>query len=110
MSDRIDKVNELVRQEVGKIILKEVDIPSNVLLTITKAVTLPNLKESTIYISVLPKNKDRDILKELELGVYNIQKSLNRKLHMKPVPKLKFKIDKQANAEQKVYELLAKDK
>ena len=110
MTDRIEKVNEVVKETIGNIILKEQDIPSDTLLTITRVKTLPNLQETTIYISVMPKNKDKDILQDLEANVYDIQKKFNKKLHLKSVPKLKFKIDKQAYAEQKVYELLAKEK
>ncbi len=110
MIDRLEKINELMKQEVGKLILKEVDIPLNVLVTVTKAQTSPNLKNSIIYITTLPEKAGKDIINELGLRIYDIQKSLNRRLYMKPVPKIEFKIDKQAYAEQNIYKLLNKNK
>ena len=109
MTDRLVKINELIKQEVGKIILKEVDIPMNVLVTVTRAETSPNLRISNVFITTFPEGAGKDIIRELELNVYDIQKSLNRKLHMKPVPKISFKTDKQAQAEQKIYKILGKE-
>ncbi|MBI3671620.1 ribosome-binding factor A [Candidatus Azambacteria bacterium] len=110
MTDRIEKINELLRQEVGKLILKESDFPVGILVTVSRAIASPNLKNATIYITTLPENVGKDIINELEMKIYDIQKSLNRRLNMKPVPKIEFKIDKQAYAEQKIYELLNKNK
>ncbi len=108
MTERIQKVNELIKQEVASIVKKDVDLPTTSLLTITRAKTSVDLKKSTLYFVVLPKSSQKDILQELEINIYHIQKELNKKLHMKPVPKIEFKPDKQAYAEQKVYELLGK--
>ena len=110
MSKRIEKINELLRQQVGKITLKETDIASNILLTISKVSTSPDLKKATVYITALPQVKELEVLKELEINKYNIQKALNRSMYISHIPKLEFKIDKQMHAEQKVYDLLAKDK
>jgi len=108
MTDRIDKINELIKQEVGKIILKEVDMSKDILVTVTKTKTSPDLQQSTVYITTLPKQKSKDTLRELLVSTFNIQKILNKKLHLKQVPKIEFKQDKQAAAEQKVFELLSK--
>jgi len=109
MTDRIDKINELVKQEVGKIILKEVDMPQDILITITRTKTSPDLQKSTIYITALPEKKSQEMIRELLLNAFIIQKTLNKTLHLKQIPKIEFKIDKQASAEQKVFELLGKD-
>ena len=110
MTDRLIKINELLKQEVSKIILKELDIPRNVLVTITKSKTEPNLRRSVIYITTFPEKSGQDVILELELNIYDIQKILNRKLNMKPVPKIEFKIDKQSQVEQKIFKLLGKNK
>jgi len=110
MTDRIDKINELIKQELGKIILKEVDMPRDILVTITRADTAPDLQRSTIYVTTLPEQKKQEVIRELDINTFYIQKALNRKLHLKQIPKIEFKIDKQAFAEQKVFELLGKNK
>ncbi len=110
MTDRLNKINELIKQEVGKIIIRELDIPRNVLVTITRTKTEPNLRKSTIFITTFPERLGKDVILELELGIYDIQKALNRKLNMKPVPKIEFKIDKQSQTEQKIFKLLGKNR
>ncbi len=108
MTDRLNKINELIKQELGKIILKEVDIPRDILVTITRAKTSPDLQKSTIYITVLPEKKIQEITREFLINTFIIQKTLNKTLHLRQIPKIEFKIDKQALAEQKIFELLGK--
>ncbi len=110
MIDRTDKINELIKQEVGKIVLREIDLSKDTLITITRTKTSPDLQKSTVYITALPEKKSQELLRELLLNTFIIQKSLNKTLHLRQIPKIEFKIDKQASAEQRVFELLEKDK
>ncbi len=105
---RIQKINQLITEEVGKILLREIDISRENLITITSVKTSSDLKNSTIYITVLPEDKEEEALGQINKQIYFIQKILNRTLRTKPVPKLRFEIDKVAKAEQKVYEDLEK--
>ncbi len=109
MSERIKKINELIKQKIGEIITKKVCININAMLTITKVETSSDLKHAKVYFTTLPEDKLLETLNELNLNVYNIQKELNKKLKTKFVPKIRFLVDKQAIAEQKVYELLKKE-
>lgn len=109
MIQRTEKINELIRQEVGKLILKEVDISRETLITITRAETSPDLKNATVYITVLPEVKEQETLREVKFKVFDIQQELNKILRIKSIPKIEFKIDKQAHAEQKIYELMDKE-
>ena len=93
MSDRIKKLNDLLRDETGKIILHEFDAPNGVLITVTRAVVSPTLEHATVYISVLLEDKSKEILKILKFQIYEIQQKLNKKLQIRIVPKIKFEID-----------------
>ena len=57
MANRIPKVNELIKREISKMILKEIEFPKDVLVTVTRVQTSSNLSDSNIYISVLPENR-----------------------------------------------------
>ena len=59
-TNRIEKVNSLLSQEIGKIILRDFDF-SDCLVTLTHADTTPNLIDTRIYISVMPENKIENI-------------------------------------------------
>ena len=87
--NRIEKVNSLLSQEIGKIILRDFDF-SDCLVTLTYVDTTPNLIDTKVYISVMPENKIENIVKILNNGVYDIQHKINRKLNMRPIPKILF--------------------
>jgi len=109
MSQRIKKVNELLKQEVSKLLLKEVDF-DNALVTITDVDTSPNLQQSKIRISVLPTGKSEEVLNENKKSIFHMQKILNKKLYMRPVPKMIFEIDKVEVHAQRIEEILGKIK
>ena len=104
---RVDQVNELVKEEVGKIILREVDIDRNLLLTVTRVKTTANYKSATVYVSVLEKSREAEALDTLEKNIYDIQYRLNRTLRMHPIPKIKFAIDVQGEKEMHLEKLLS---
>ena len=91
-SHRLEKINSLLVQEIGEIILREVEF-GDVLVTITKAEATEDFKEAKIFFSVLPFDKAKDVLNILRNNIYHIQKILNKKLRIKPVPKIYFRID-----------------
>jgi ribosome-binding factor A len=93
VSCRIEKVNSLLTGEVAKILLKEMEFPRGSLVSVTRAEATKDLKEAKIFISVLPFEKHRRILEILEKNVYWIQQIINKKLVMRPMPKIIFKID-----------------
>lgn len=105
---RIQKLNQLITEEVGKILLREVDISRENLITITSVKTSYDFRNSTIYITVLPEDKEEEALNQINKQIYFIQKILNRTLRTKPIPRLRFEIDRITKAEQKVYEDLEK--
>lgn len=90
---RIPKVNELIKQELGKIILQEEDFGQDVFVTITEVQSSGNLQNAAVKISVLPANKAAEILKKLNRHIFNLQKILDKKLYMRPIPKIRFIID-----------------
>lgn len=106
MTDRILKVNQLFKKEIGRIMLEDVDFPDNVLVTITEVSTTPNLIESRVYISCLPENKTEEVFLVLSRNIYHIQKTLNKKLNMRPIPKIIFKKEKKIGQADKIESIL----
>ena len=90
MSDRVPRVNQLIKKELGQIILREIDFPENILITLTRVETAPNLIQAKVYISVMPQEKAEDILGILGKLMYSLQQKLNRRLRMRPIPKIMF--------------------
>jgi ribosome-binding factor A len=105
MTKRIEKVNSLLEQEIGKIILREFYFPGN-MITLTRVDCSANLFEAKIYISCYPDGKVEEIIETLNKNVARIQHEINEKLRMRPVPKIKFVKDKELIKAGRVEELL----
>ena len=108
MTSRILKVNEVIKEELGKIIHDDIEIPKGTLLTITRVKTLANLSQAFVYVSVIGNNKE--IIDILKKNIYHIQQHLNKRLNMRPIPKIIFKQEKETEEAAKVEELLEKIK
>jgi len=110
MSNRIEKVNSLLQQEVGKIILRDFAFSPEILVSITKVETTGNLIEAKVFVSVFPEPKADPIINALNKSVYDIQYKINRTLRMRPIPKIKFVKETEISKAAKIEELLYKAK
>lgn len=103
---RIEQVNQLIKKELGQIILKEGDFSKNVLVTITRVETFSNLIGAKIYVSVLPDSQSQRILEILNRRIFSIQQLLNKRLRMRPIPKISFVEEKETVQAGRVEQLL----
>lgn len=103
---RLEQVNELLRQKISEIILKEVELPTDCFATITKAKAAPDMKEAIILVSVLPYNQGEMVIKIFKKNRYKIQAFLGAYLSSKHTPKLDFRLDSQEEKASKIERLL----
>lgn len=93
MSERTIKINELVKQHINDIILKDLSLKAGVFVTVAKVDTTPDLRYTRIFVSVFPEKEIDYIEKTLTKELYRMQGALNKKLHMRPLPKIQFITD-----------------
>ena len=105
MSNRIQKVNSLLEQEISKIILRDFYFPES-LVTLTHVDSSTNLIEAKVYISVYPDDKMDKIIEILNKRAYSVKQKINKLLKMRPIPKIKFVKDKNIVNAGRVEELL----
>ena len=103
--NRIEKVNSLLEQEIGKINLREFYFPG-IMITLTRVDASANLFEAKAYISAYPDGELDEIINVLNKNIFKIQNEINDKLKMRPVPKIKFVKDKEMAKSGRVEELL----
>ncbi|MFH1714064.1 MAG: 30S ribosome-binding factor RbfA [Candidatus Nealsonbacteria bacterium] len=108
MSNRLPRVNQLIKKELSQIVLKEADFLSGVLVTLTRVETTSNLRESKIYISCMPEEKQETVFKRLNNQVWQFQQLLNKRLKMRPIPKIIFFKEKETVKAGKIEKILAK--
>ncbi len=93
MTRRIERVNELIHEEVGKILSKDVTLSGSYLITITTVETSRDLRNCTIRYSVLPDVAVDEVKQFLEEVVGDVQYALMKRLKMHPVPRISFVYD-----------------
>lgn len=98
MSKRIERVNSLIEKELGQIILREIELPKDILVTLTGVETSIDLANAKVYIAVLPSDRAGMVLGVLNKMIYGLQKILNKRLRMRPVPKIRF-VEEEQNME-----------
>ncbi|MDP3883269.1 MAG: 30S ribosome-binding factor RbfA [Candidatus Staskawiczbacteria bacterium] len=107
MSNRVEKVNSLLQHEINNIFLKDLNFPDGILVTLTQVDCTSNLIEAKVYISVFPEENTENIMKILNKLIYGIQQKVNKRLKMRPIPKIIFVADKGVARAGRVEELLA---
>lgn len=106
MKRRIQRINELLKQEVSNLILKELDFSKDVMVTVIGVKTSSDLEQAKIRVSIMPFLKAEKILRILNSQIFNLQKLLNRRLEIKTVPKIKFELDVSEEKVNRVEQLL----
>jgi len=106
VSNRIEKINDLIRQHINDIILKDLSLKDGVFVTISKVDTSSDLRYTRIFVSIFPEKESAYAMKTLQKEIYSIQGSLNKKLHMKPLPKIEFRLDETEIHADKIEKLL----
>lgn len=105
MSQRMEKINELLKEELAKLIQKEIEIEGFV--TVTACETTPDLKKAKVWLSILGKDEG-EVLKEVQNKASLFQHILGKKLFLKNTPSLEFRIDKSTRVIEKIEEILRK--
>ena len=108
MKEKILKINQLIKKELSQIILCEVEFPPNILVTLTRVETTTNLNEAKVYISSLPETKEEEVLKILNYQIWHLQQLLNKRLRIRPIPKIIFLEEKETVKAGKIETILNK--
>lgn len=107
MSQRTDRVDELLRQEIGALLAKEVADPRIGFATITDVETSPDLRHAKVWVSVIGTKSDRDeTLRALNDAMPFIRHELGRRLRIKRIPDLHVRLDDSAERGTRVLHLL----
>jgi ribosome-binding factor A len=107
MSQRTDRVDELLRQEIGALLAREVADPRIGFATITDVETSPDLRHAKVWVSVIGQKTDRDeTLRALGDAMPFIRHELGRRLRIKRIPELHVKLDDSAERGTRVLHLL----
>lgn len=107
MSQRTDRVDELLRQEIGALLAKELADPRIGFVTITDVETAPDLRHAKVWVSVIGGKQDqKESLRALQHSMGYVRHELGRTLRIKRIPELHVHLDDSAERGTRVLHLL----
>jgi len=106
MTNRVERVNSLIKDELSKILVKEEQFSSEVLVTITRVDTSPDLNQAKVFIAVIPSEKKKEVLDFLSKQAYFLQQKLNQRLKMRKIPKIILKTEEKTEEADRIEKIL----
>jgi len=80
MSERVRKVNSVIKREISELIMKNANFKPNVFVTISKVDTTSDLRYTRIFVRVIPYSDINYAMKTLEHEKIAIQNMLHKLL------------------------------
>jgi ribosome-binding factor A len=94
MTQRTDRIDQLLREEIGAILARDIQDPRIGFATITQVETAPDLNHARVWVSVIGNRGEREeTIRALESSMSYIRRELGPKLHLKRIPMLHVKLD-----------------
>jgi ribosome-binding factor A len=105
--DRMPRVNELLKRELGLLLERELRREGVGLVTVTDVKTAPDLHHAVVYVSVFgaPAQKT-NVLNQLQRHRKTLQHAMARHVVLKFTPRLTFQLDETAENADRVTRLL----
>ncbi len=108
MSYRIDKIENLIKEEISLIFLNKFQDPAFGLITITNVKISHDLKIAKIYFSVFERDKRDFVSAKIESVKGAIRTELAHRIRIRFVPELKFFVDDTLDYVEKIENLIKK--
>ncbi|MCI8690566.1 MAG: 30S ribosome-binding factor RbfA [Oscillibacter sp.] len=91
-SNRIGRINEEIQRELAEQLrrLKDPRVSGTGMVSITRVDTTGDLRYARIYVSVLDKNQEKDVLKGLKSASGFLRRELGHALQLRYTPELQF--------------------
>jgi ribosome-binding factor A len=97
MSQRTERVDELLRQEIGRILAKDVQDPHIGFATVTAVETTPDLRHARVRVSVIGGAAERaETVAALERAMGYVRHELGGRLRIRRIPALHVSLDESA--------------
>ena len=104
---RVEKLQELIKQEVSDIIFNELKDPRIGFVTVTSVACTEDLREAKIYVSVMgDEKKARDTLYGLESSLGFVRREVGKRIRLRFTPEISFALDTSLNYSDHIQRLL----
>lgn len=107
MTARTDRVDELLREEISDLLMREIADPAVGFVTVTDVETTPDLRHARVWVSVIGQPDDRQAsVRALQHAMPFIRAQLGKRLRIKRIPEFAVRLDESAERGSRVLQLL----
>jgi ribosome-binding factor A len=107
MTQRTQRIDELLRQEIGEILGREVADPRIGFVTVTQVETAPDLRHARVWVSVIGDEAQRkETLAALDRAMGFVRRELGTRLRLRRIPEFHVRLDDTAERGTRVLHLL----
>ncbi|HUV52167.1 MAG TPA: 30S ribosome-binding factor RbfA [Dehalococcoidia bacterium] len=105
---RIERVNELIREEISELIRREVKDPRlNSFISVTEVVTSPDLRHARVFVSIMGTEEEKkQVEKGLAAAAGFLRRELGERLTLRYTPDLIFQLDDSIERGSKLLQLI----
>jgi ribosome-binding factor A len=109
MSRRIERVNNLIRQEISELLQRQVKDPRlGGFVTVTQVSTSPDLRHAKIFISIMGNDEEKEeALEAFAVASGFLRKELGARLRLRRSPELSFHYDNSIDQGTHVLQLIS---
>lgn len=108
MTARTDRIDQLLRQEIGEILARDIQDPRIGFVTITDVETAPDLSTARVWVSVIGQPEEREqTIKALQRAMPFVRHELAGRVRLRRIPELHVRADDTAQRGTRVLRLLA---
>jgi ribosome-binding factor A len=107
MTQRTERIDELLRQEITDLLAREVADPRIGFATVTGIETAPDLRHARVWVSVIGQPDERTAtLRALEHAMPFIRRELGKRLRLRRIPEFSVRMDESIERGSRVIQLI----
>ena len=107
MSQRTQRIDELLRQEISALLARDVADPAIGFVTVTRVDTAPDLAHARVWVSLIGQPGERAAtLAALRRAMPFVRRELGRRIRLRRIPELHVETDETAERGTRVLQLL----
>ena len=108
---RVEKVQELMKQEISQIILRELKDPRIGFVTVTSVECTGDLREAKVFVSLMgSESQVKACWTVLNSSLGFIRREIGKRIRLRVTPEISFALDKSLDYSAHIQELLLKIK
>jgi len=108
---RVEKVQELIKQELSKMILTELKDPGIGFVTVTQVEATGDLRSAKVYLSLLGSDEQKaQTWQALQRALGHMRSEIGKRIRLRLTPELSLHLDESLDYSSHIQEILLKIK